>query len=153
MQLVPNIMSILEGMKAAKRLYKVIDQEPTIDTKNSTSKGIKKDKIEGFIKFENVTFAYPKNKSLNILSNLSLECFAGKDTAFVGDSGCGKSTIVQLVMRFYDPDQGRVTLDGIDLKDYDLHWLREQIGYVGQDAALFEGTILENVRIGKPDAS
>jgi ABC-type multidrug transport system fused ATPase/permease subunit len=58
------------------------------------------------------------------LNNLSLECFAGKDTAFVGDSGCGKSTIVQLVMRFYDPDQGRITLDGIDLKDYDLHWLR-----------------------------
>lgn len=75
------------------------------------------------------------------------------DTAFVGDSGCGKSTIVQLVMRFYDPDEGRVTLDGVDLKEYDLHWLRSQIGYVGQEPSLFEGTIIENVRIGKSDAT
>jgi ATP-binding cassette, subfamily B (MDR/TAP), member 1 len=140
-------------MKAASRMYKIIDQEPTIDSKTSSSKGIKKDIIEGFIKFENVSFAYPKNKDITILNNLTLECFAGKDTAFVGDSGCGKSTIVQLVMRFYDPDQGRITLDGVDIKDYDLHWLREQIGYVGQEPSLFEGTVFENVRIGKSNAT
>lgn len=153
MQLVPNIMAILEGMKAASRMYKIIDQEPTIDSKTSSSKGIKKKKIEGFIKFENVSFAYPKNKDITILNNLTLECFAGKDTAFVGDSGCGKSTIVQLVMRFYDPDQGKITLDGVDIKDYDLHWLRGQIGYVGQEPSLFEGTVFENVRIGKSNAT
>lgn len=72
-----------------------------------------------------------------MLKNLSLEAEPGLDTAFVGDSGCGKSTIIQLMMRFYDPDEGKITLDGIDLRDYDLHWLRNQIGYVGQEPSLF----------------
>mgnify|MGYP001949974986 CR=1 FL=1 len=71
-------------------------------------------------------------------------------TALVGDSGSGKSTIVQLILRFYDPDAGRILLDGVDLRDYNLKWLRSQIGYVGQEPSLFEGTIEENVKIGRP---
>ncbi len=88
-----------------------------------------------------------------MLNNLIFEAEGGLTTAFVGDSGCGKSTIIQLLMRFYDPDEGRITLDGIDIRDYDLHWLRNQIGYVGQEPKLFEGTIRYNVQFGKIDAT
>ena len=71
-----------------------------------------------------------------------------KSTAFVGESGCGKSTIFQLMMRFYDPDEGRVTLDGNDLRDLDLNWLRSQIGYVGQEPVLFAVSLKENLLFG-----
>lgn len=76
-----------------------------------------------------------------------------KSTAFVGESGCGKSTIFQLMMRFYDPDEGRITLDGTDLRDLNLYWLREQIGYVGQEPVLFATTLRENLLFGKEEAT
>lgn len=71
----------------------------------------------------------------------------------MGESGCGKSTIFQLLMRFYDPDEGRITLDGTDLRDIDIYWLREQIGYVGQEPVLFATTLRENLLFGKEDAT
>ena len=76
-----------------------------------------------------------------------------RSNAFVGDSGCGKSTIFQLMMRFYDPDQGSITLDGVDLRQLDLQWLRSQIGYVGQEPALFAMSLRENLMCGYPEAS
>ena len=76
-----------------------------------------------------------------------------KNSAFVGESGCGKSTVFQLIMRFYDPDEGRITLDGVDLRDLKLEWLRNQIGYVGQEPVLFAATIRENLLFGKEDAT
>jgi len=76
-----------------------------------------------------------------------------KSVGFVGESGCGKSTIFQLMMRFYDPDEGRITLDGVDLRDLDLFWLRDQIGYVGQEPVLFATSIKENLLFGKEDAT
>lgn len=82
-----------------------------------------------------------------------MELEAGAINAFVGESGCGKSTVVQLIMRFYDPDEGRILLDGHNLRDYDLIWLRSQIGYVGQEPCLFEGSVLMNILIGNPSAS
>lgn len=99
-----------------------------------------------------MTFAYPKDKSKNILQNLSLTINC-RNSAIVGDSGCGKSTIFQLMMRFYDPDQGTVFLDGTDLKDLDLDWLRNQISYVTQEPVLFATSIRENLQFGKADAS
>ena len=78
-----------------------------------------------------MTFAYPKEKDKKILDKINLE-FDIKKSALVGESGSGKSTILQLIMRFYDPDEGKITLDGVDLRDLDLKWLRENIGYVGQ---------------------
>jgi ATP-binding cassette subfamily B (MDR/TAP) protein 1 len=150
MQLLPNVTAILDGLKAAKRLYKIIDLQPSI---GKNSNGLKLDKIKGEIMFENVTFGYPKDKDVKVLKNISLQMNAGAINAFVGDSGCGKSTIIQLVMRFYDPDEGRITLDGNDIKSYDIEWLRSQIGYVGQEPCLFEGTVLTNILIGNPQAS
>lgn len=76
------------------------------------------------------------DKSKNILQDLSL-VIDTQSVAFVGESGCGKSTIFQLMMRFYDPDEGRITLDGVDLRELDIYWLRDQIGYVGQEPVLF----------------
>ena len=84
-----------------------------------------------------MTFAYPKKKDEKILDNLNLDIRAGDITAFVGDSGCGKSTVIQLVQRFYDPDEGKIYLDGVDLKEYSVQWLRSQFGYVGQEPSLF----------------
>lgn len=99
-----------------------------------------------------MTFSYPKDKSKQIINNLSIE-FHINNTALVGESGCGKSTILQLIMRFYDPDEGRVLLDGKDLRLLDLTWLRNQIGYVGQEPVLFATTIKENLKLGYEDAT
>jgi ATP-binding cassette, subfamily B (MDR/TAP), member 1 len=82
-----------------------------------------------------------------VLNNLSIE-FDVNNTALVGESGCGKSTILQLIMRFYDPDEGAILLDGVDLRELDLVWLRNQIGYVGQEPVLFATTIRENLKLG-----
>ena len=134
-------------MRAAKRLYDIIDNKPTIDPEEASDSGIKKDKIEGYLKFERVTFAYPTRKELKVLKNISFDIEPKQISVLVGESGCGKSTIVQLALRFYDPDWGRILLDGTDIKDYNISWLRAQFGYVGQDPSLFDGTILENIQI------
>jgi ATP-binding cassette subfamily B (MDR/TAP) protein 1 len=97
----------------------------------SKENALKPNTFKGVIKFDHVSFAYPKDKKRNILNNLNLEIDCN-NSAFVGESGCGKSTILQLIMRFYDPDQGDVYLDDNNLKDIDINWLREHIGYVGQ---------------------
>ena len=101
----------------------------------------------GRIKFENVSFAYPKEPNKRVLNNISIE-FDLNNTALVGESGCGKSTILQLIMRFYDPLEGRILLDGVDLRDLDLSWLRSKIGYVGQEPVLFATSIRENLLFG-----
>jgi len=119
-QLTPSIKKIAEGRQAASRIFEIIDRKPLIE--NTQNPIIPKD-FKGVFKLENVTFSYPKDKSRKILDGISME-FNKSCTALVGESGCGKSTIFQLIMRFYDPDEGRVTLDGVDLKLIDLKWLR-----------------------------
>ena len=148
-QLTPAIKKVAEGKIAASRIFKIIDRRPEI---RSPEKGIVPATFEGVFQFTNVTFAYPKDKSKIILNNMSLTINT-KSSAFVGESGCGKSTIFQLIMRFYDPDRGTISLDGIELKDLDLYWLRGQIGYVGQEPVLFATTIKENLLFGKEDAT
>lgn len=108
--------------------------------------------FKGEIKFNNVKFAYPKDKTKFVLDGMTIDIHYN-NTAFVGESGCGKSTIFQLLMRFYDPDEGSITLDGVDLRDINLVWLRNQIGYVGQEPVLFATTIKENLLFGKEDAT
>jgi ATP-binding cassette subfamily B (MDR/TAP) protein 1 len=148
-QVTPAMKKITEGRVAAVRIFKIIDRKPLV---LSPENGIIPKDFKGVFKFEGVTFAYPKDKSRNILENLNL-VLDSKFSAFVGESGCGKSTIFQLIMRFYDPDKGRITLDGIDLKDLDLYWLRGQIGYVGQEPVLFAASIKENLLFGKENAT
>lgn len=124
-------------MDAAGRIFKILDREPLI---KNPENGIKPDNIKGKITFENVTFYYPKDPTKKILNNISIE-FDLNNTALVGESGCGKSTILQLIMRFYDPNEGRILLDGVDLRELDLAWLRSKIGYVGQEPVLFASSI------------
>jgi ABC-type multidrug transport system fused ATPase/permease subunit len=106
--------------------------------------------LDGAIAFEKVCFAYEQEEP--VLSDLSFEIPAGKVTAVVGPSGVGKTTICHLILRMFDPDSGRVALDGIDLKEYKVEWLRKQIAIVSQDTFLFHTSILENIRFSKPEA-
>jgi ABC-type multidrug transport system fused ATPase/permease subunit len=107
--------------------------------------------VRGEIRFENVSFAYVKGRKQ--LYDISLTIPQGEMIALVGPSGAGKSTLIQLIPRFYDPQKGRITLDGFDIRDLQLRSLRSQIGTVAQETILFSGTIEENLLYGKPNAS
>ena len=111
----------------------------------------KTDKIEGLLEIKNVDFTYPNG--VKALHNVSIRIESGKITALVGLSGAGKSTIVNLLDKFYEPDCGTITLDGINLQQYDTHFLRDNIGLVLQKNHIFDGTIEENIRYGKPTAT
>lgn len=120
---------------------------------SSGVEGVKLPSVKGTIEFRNITFSYPTRQETNVLEGFSLTVEAAKTVALVGSSGCGKSTTVQLVERFYDPAAGAVTLDGHDLKDLNVHWLRQQIGLVSQEPALFACSIRENIAYGSPGAN
>lgn len=108
-------------------------------------------KVTGRVEFENVTFRYPDGTEA--LRNVTFTIEPGTSLALVGPSGAGKSTIADLLLRFYDPTEGRITLDGVDLRDLQISWLRKQIGVVPQQTFLFAGTVSENIRMGKEDAT
>ncbi len=110
-------------------------------------------RLRGEVVFENVSFRYPSRKEVAVLHDVSLMARSGERIALVGPSGAGKTTIVSLLLRFYDPENGRILVDGQDLRDYPLAGLRSQMALVPQDVILFGGTIEENIRYGKPGAS
>jgi ATP-binding cassette subfamily B (MDR/TAP) protein 1 len=122
-------------------------------SKASSRTGQKLDKVEGCIQFKNVSFSYPSRPDVAIFKNLSLDIPSGKIVALVGGSGSGKSTVVSLIERFYEPLSGEILLDGHDLRELDLKWLRQQIGLVNQEPALFATSIRENILYGKDDAT
>ena len=97
---------------------------------------------------QDVKFSYPARPDVEVLQGVSLSLSPGKTLALVGPSGCGKSTVVSLIERFYDPSSGSLTLENIDLRDLNLHWLRSQIGIVSQEPVLFDASIAENIRYG-----
>ena len=120
---------------------------------SSSRDGLKLDNVQGTISFENVSFYYPTRPKAQILSKFNLEIEAGKTLAIVGHSGCGKSTVLDLIERFYDPVSGSVKLDGVDLKDLNVKHLRSLVGYVGQEPLIFATSIAENIRYGMPNAT
>ena len=122
-------------------------QVPPIDI--TSDAGISPDHVEGKVEFRDVTFTYPSRPDVVVLENFSVEANVGKTLALVGPSGCGKSTSVQLIQRFYDVNEGVVLLDGNDLRDLNLQWLRRNIGVVSQEPVLFATTISENIRYGR----
>ncbi|EEC73043.1 ABC transporter B family member 9 [Oryza sativa Japonica Group] len=134
---------------AAASIFKIIDRKSKIDA--SSDDGMAPEKIEGNIEFQHVSFKYPARTDVQIFTNLCLRIPSGKTVALVGESGSGKSTVVALLERFYDPDSGAIFLDGMDLKTLKLTWLRQQIGLVGQEPVLFNGTIRANIAYGKQD--
>jgi ATP-binding cassette, subfamily B (MDR/TAP), member 1 len=145
-QLGPEMQAITQARGAAAKLYEAIDRIPDIDS--SDPSGLKPEKVEGHITLESVMFNYPSRPNVAVVKDLSLYFPAGKISALVGASGSGKSTIVALVERFYDPLSGLVKLDGVDLKELNIKWLRTQIGLVSQEPVLFATTIKENVAHG-----
>ncbi|XP_031359707.2 ATP-binding cassette sub-family B member 5 [Lonchura striata] len=150
-QAAPNLESMANARGAAYEVYKIINKKRLIDS--SSKEGYKPDKIIGEIEFRNIHFSYPSRPDVKILKGLNLKVQTGKTIALVGASGCGKSTTVQLLQRFYDPDQGEITLDGRDIRTLNTKWLRENIGIVSQEPVLFATTIAENIRYGRKDIS
>jgi ATP-binding cassette subfamily B protein len=110
-------------------------------------------RLRGSVVFDRVTFRYPARPEIAVLQDIALSAEPGEVIALVGPSGAGKSTLTALLLRFYEPEQGRVLIDGRDARDYDLHTLRGQMALVPQDVLLFGGSIAENIRYGKPGAT
>ncbi|KZT73923.1 ste6-like protein [Daedalea quercina L-15889] len=144
--LAPEMQAITHGMGAAAKLYETIDRVPAIDS--ASDEGLRPESCTGEIVFEHVKFNYPSRPDVAIVKDLSITFPAGKTTALVGASGSGKSTTISLVERFYDPLEGVVKLDGINMRDLNLKWLRTQIGLVSQEPTLFATTIKGNVAHG-----
>uniref|UniRef100_A0A8C3IEG4 ABC-type xenobiotic transporter n=1 Tax=Chrysemys picta bellii TaxID=8478 RepID=A0A8C3IEG4_CHRPI len=128
-----------------------IPQKPTIDS--FSSDGHKLDHIKGALEFNNVQFSYPSRPDVQVLKGLTLKIDCGQTVALVGSSGCGKSTMVQLLQRFYDPQEGVITVDGHDIKSLNLRHYREFIGVVSQEPVLFGTTIRNNIRYGREDVT
>ena len=124
-----------------------------IERNKEVKTGRKLGKVEGEIQFRDVTFTYPSRPDVVIFDKLNLVIPAGKVVALVGGSGSGKSTVISLIERFYEPTDGAVFLDGNDIRYLDLKWLRGHIGLVNQEPALFATTIRENIMYGKDDAT
>ena len=143
------ILHFQEGTASLNRIFEVVDMEKKIQEKPDA---IEMPKINGDITFDSVTFAYVEDNP-PVLKNINLTIPAGETVAFLGTTGSGKSTIVSLVPRFYDPQEGSVKIDGIDIKDVQIESLRQQIAIVQQEAFLFARTIKENIAFGKPDAT
>uniref|UniRef100_H2LZP9 ATP-binding cassette, sub-family B (MDR/TAP), member 4 n=1 Tax=Oryzias latipes TaxID=8090 RepID=H2LZP9_ORYLA len=147
----PNIQTFASARGAAHKVYNIIDKEPIIDSYSED--GFKPDFIKGDIEFSNIHFTYPSRPDVKILENMSLSVKSGQTMALVGSSGCGKSTTIQLLQRFYDPVEGNVSIDGHDIRSLNVRYLREMIGVVSQEPILFATTISENIRYGRPDVT
>nr|GMC73508.1 ABC transporter B family member 19 [Ipomoea batatas] len=146
-----NLGAFSKGKAAGYKLMEILKQKPTIVQNPTDGKSLAE--VQGNIEFKNVTFSYPSRPDVIIFRNFSIFFPAGKTVAVVGGSGSGKSTVVSLIERFYDPSEGEILLDNVDIRTLQLSWLRDQIGLVNQEPALFATTILENILYGKPDAT
>ena len=139
--------SVQEALVAAERVGEILELECE---KDESRRYLLPEKINGHIKFEDVTFAYGSRRP--VYEHLNLEIAPGSWTAFVGPSGCGKSTFVKLILKFYEAQEGKIFLDGSDIRDIDPAYLRSKIGYVPQDIFLFGGTVAENISLHNHDA-
>lgn len=140
---------LMKGVGAASRLFELQDRQPKI----SPTRGTKVTSARGPIRFENVSFSYPTRPAVTIFKDLDFEIPQGSNVAVVGPSGGGKSTIASLLLRFYEPNKGRILIDGKDISEMNAKSLRRRIGIVAQEPVLFSGTIAENIAYGRPDAT
>jgi ATP-binding cassette, subfamily B, bacterial MsbA len=139
-----------EALGASSRIFELLDEKSDL---LEPAQPATLESPQGRVQFESVSFRYGDRGETNILENISLEARAGEVIALVGPSGAGKSTLVSLIPRFYDVSDGKIFLDGVNIRDLELHTLRSQIGIVPQETQLFSGSILENIRYGRPEAS
>jgi len=135
---------------SASRIQEALNATPAIV---EDPNGIAETKTKGYIEFKNVTFAYPGHSQEPVIRNVSFTASPGETVAFIGSTGSGKSTLIQLIPRFYDVTHGEILIDGVDVRKYKLSKLRQKIGFIPQKALLFTGTIAENLRYGKEDAT
>lgn len=144
MMLVMPFMMLPRASVAARRINEVLDTEPTIHNGTATEGA---EGVVGEVEFRNVSFRYPDAEA-DVIHDISFTAKKGETIAFIGSTGCGKSTVINLVPRFYDVTEGEVLVDGINVKEYDEHALRNKIAYVSQKVTLFSGTIASNVAYG-----
>lgn len=135
---------------SSHRLKEIMDMPISIDPNGN---GVTETETKGYLEFDNVTFAYPGETESPVLHNISFKAKPGETIAFIGSTGSGKSSLVQLIPRFYDVTLGKILVDGVDVRDFNVKALRHKIGFIPQKALLFTGTIAENLRYGKEDAS
>ncbi|KAG5521975.1 hypothetical protein RHGRI_034258 [Rhododendron griersonianum] len=151
MSTLPNMSFFAEAKAAATRISEMIDQVTLIDIEDE--KGETLDQVRGEIEFKEIDFSYPSRPDAQILEGFNLKVEAGKTVGLVGSSGSGKSTIISLLERFYDPVKGDILLDGCNIKRFWLQWLRSQMGLVNQEPVLFATSIKENILFGDEGAS
>ncbi|CAA0841135.1 ABC transporter B family member 13 [Striga hermonthica] len=148
-QAAPNLAAISKGRGAVANILKMIEND--YSPSENQDEGIVLQRVDGKIDFCDVCFAYPSRPAM-VIDDLNFSASAGKSLAIVGQSGSGKSTIISMIQRFYNPNSGRILLDGHDLEQLQLKWLRSQIGLVSQEPALFATTIADNIMFGKEGA-
>jgi len=152
-RLTNSMEQIQQGFSGLEKFFNIMDETAKL---TSPVNAVKKHEFIGEIEFQNVTFMYKNEEEEHpehVLNNFSLHISPGKKIAIVGETGVGKSTISKLVPRFYDVNEGKILIDGIDVRDYDLYSLRRAIGTVQQDVFIFHGTIKENILYGRPNAT
>lgn len=135
---------------SSSRIQEVLDMPISISPNED---GITQTETRGYLEFDNVTFAYPGETESPVLHNISFKTKPGETIAFIGSTGSGKSSLVNLIPRFYDVTLGKILVDGVDVRDYNLKALRQKVGFIPQKALLFTGTIEENLKYGKQDAT
>ncbi|KAL5700605.1 ABC-type xenobiotic transporter [Ranunculus cassubicifolius] len=147
----PSLTAFAAGQAAAFKMFETINRQPAIDSYDM--KGLTLDEIRGDVELRDVCFSYPARPDEQIFNGFSLSMPSGTTSALVGQSGSGKSTVISLIERFYDPQAGDVLIDGINLKEFQLRWIREKIGLVSQEPVLFASSIKENIAYGKDGAT
>ncbi|KAJ4835575.1 hypothetical protein Tsubulata_907808 [Turnera subulata] len=147
----PCMSAFAAGRAAAYKMFETINRKPAIDAYDTTGRTL--DTVRGDIELKDIYFSYPARPDEHIFSGFSLTIPSGTTAALVGHSGSGKSTVISLIERFYDPLAGEVLIDGINLKEFQLKWIREKIGLVGQEPALFTSSIKDNIAYGKDGAT
>ena len=148
-QISQQMSTVFAALAGAERVFAVMDTEPESSCREPENAVVQP--IIGDVRLDNVTFGYDENKT--VLHNISLYAHPGQKIAFVGSTGAGKTTITNLLNRFYDISEGSITVDGVDIRDIPRSHLRENIAMVLQDTHLFSGTVMENIRYGRPDAT
>ncbi|PVV05300.1 hypothetical protein BB560_000183 [Smittium megazygosporum] len=146
----PSLSAVISARGAAASVFSIIDRISPIDPLDDSKGQIAKN-IKGEIELKNIEFSYPTRKEIKTLRNFSLKIHPGQHIALVGESGCGKSTTVSLIQRFYDPLSGSVSIDGVDVRDYNVSSIRKHIAIVSQEPVLFDTTIYQNIAWGAQD--
>ncbi|KAH0660368.1 hypothetical protein KY289_029116 [Solanum tuberosum] len=136
-----------KAKNAAASIFAILDRKSKVDPSDESGKTL--DIVKGDIELRHVSFKYPTRPDVQILRDLCLTIRSGQTVALVGESGCGKSTVISLLQRFYDPDSGQISLDGIEIQKFQVKWLRQQMGLVSQEPVLFNDTIRANIAYGK----